>query len=350
MNTPTNSTWDPQLTALAGVLKEGQFSAVHILTDSHTHQACLPKLLDLIPELESAVVHQVPAGEHHKSLTTAEGLWTALNEKGADRNTCLIALGGGVITDLGGFVAATFRRGMPFILIPTSLLAMVDAAIGGKTGVNLGSLKNHVGVFAAPRGIYVSPEFLGSLDRAELSSGFAEMLKHGLISDAAYWEECVALNAPEPSAMGKLIARSIQIKEEVVAKDPREKHLRKSLNFGHTVGHALESISLSSNSPLLHGEAVALGMIAESILSTKKGYLPAEKSRECIDGIRKFFPDLRVESSPAEWWPYMLKDKKNQGTDVRCVLLSAIGEPKLDVSISKDDLDGLHEAMNESAR
>lgn len=350
MNTPRNYTWDPQLTALANVLKEHQFSSVQILTDSHTHKTCLPKLLHLIPELNHAIVHQVPAGERYKSLSTAEDLWTALNLKSADRNTCLIALGGGVITDLGGFVAATFRRGMPFILVPTSLLAMVDAAIGGKTGVNLGSLKNHVGVFAAPLGIYVSPEFLNTLDRRELSSGFAEMLKHGLISDATYWEECTTIGALEAGTMETLIARSIQIKEEIVTKDPREKHLRKSLNFGHTVGHALESVSLSGSSPLLHGEAVALGMIAEVLLSLQKGYLSAEKTRECIQGIRKLFPELLVESKPAEWWPYMLKDKKNSGAEVRCVLLTAIGEVKLDVPITKEDLNGLTELINESAR
>ncbi len=295
-------------------------------------------------------MHEVPSGESHKSLQTAEQLWKKLNDAGADRKSCLVILGGGVLTDLGGFVAATFRRGMPFVSIPTSLLAMVDAAIGGKTGVNLGSMKNHVGVFALPDAIFIDPKFLQTLPPQELKSGFAEILKHGLIANKDYWEDAIQIDEIAPEFVAPLIAESVRLKESIVAQDPTEKGIRKALNFGHTVGHALESIRLNSSAPLMHGEAVALGMIAEVLISEKRELITKEASLKCVEGIRRSFPSLRVLSTPKDWWPYMLQDKKNEGQTVLGTLLSSIGQAEINVPILFEDLDGLEVAINASAR
>ncbi|NNJ88668.1 MAG: 3-dehydroquinate synthase, partial [Eudoraea sp.] len=246
--------------ALNKILKEKNYSKIFILVDENTHRDCLPLFLPFIETTAELEIIEMEAGETNKTIDTCIQIWHTLSDLDGDRKSLLINLGGGVVTDLGGFVASTFKRGMDFINVPTSLLAMVDASIGGKTGVDLGMLKNQIGVINQPEMVIVIVNFLKTLDRRQMSSGLAEMLKHGLITNVSYWSELKVVTANQ--ALDPLIYKSIQIKNEIVAKDPSEQNLRKVLNFGHTLGHAIESYFLQKdeNTALLHGEAIAIGM------------------------------------------------------------------------------------------
>jgi len=248
-------------------LAETNYSKVFVLVDENTHELCLPSFMANIHGDYPYEIIEIEAGEIHKNIETCTQVWAALSELDGDRKSLLINLGGGVVTDLGGFVASAFKRGIAFINVPTTLLAMVDASVGGKTGVDLGVLKNQIGVINQPEMVLVIPSFLATLEERQLNSGFAEMLKHGLIQDAAYWEELKTFTSFEE--VKKTIRHSILIKDAVVLKDPTEQNLRKVLNFGHTLGHAIESYFLDSpdHETLLHGEAIAVGMVLEGFLS-----------------------------------------------------------------------------------
>ena len=236
-------------------------SKIFLLADKHTNECCTPIVLSVLATDIPLEIIEIEAGEPHKHIDTCTQVWYALSELGADRKSLLINIGGGVVTDLGGFVASTYMRGIPFINIPTSLLAMVDASVGGKTGVDLGALKNLVGVINNPKGVLIYPDFLATLPTEELRSGMAEMFKHGLISDEGYWHKMCNLSELTEAHLGSLIYESVIIKNEVVTQDPTEKGLRKTLNYGHTLGHAIESYCLQNpnRERLLHGEAIAIG-------------------------------------------------------------------------------------------
>lgn len=225
-------------------LQAKDYSSLFLLVDNHTQEFCLPRFVSQtgLTQLEVLVME---AGEEHKTLQTCENLWNQLSERGADRNSALINLGGGVVTDLGGFVACTFKRGIDFYNLPTTLLAMVDASVGGKTGIDLGALKNQIGIIEEPKQVLIDAQWLQTLPQKELRSGFAEMLKHGLISNKDYWEQLKSLPKLEADTLAEFIKPSVAIKKQVVLEDPREKHLRKILNFGHTLGHAIESYYLT---------------------------------------------------------------------------------------------------------
>lgn len=315
-------------------------STIFILVDTNTHDACLPQFLERLESDDIVVeVMEMPNGEAHKTIDICMGVWEALSEYNADRKSLLINLGGGVVTDLGGFIASTYMRGISYINIPTSLLAMVDASVGGKTGVDLGALKNQVGIINEGVMVGIDTSFLSTLPQNEMVSGFAEMLKHGLIYDKAYWNTLTNLENLDISDLDRLIYKSVVIKNKVVSEDPTEQGLRKILNFGHTLGHAIESYFLehSEKTPLLHGEAIATGMILEAYLSIKTCGLSRNEFETITEGILKTFTKISINKEDQKIIIDLLKhDKKNSHGVVKFVLLEAIGEPKIDCVVSNE--------------
>ncbi|WP_291961966.1 3-dehydroquinate synthase [Maribacter sp.] len=320
--------------ALNTHLANKKYSIVFILVDENTHELCLPNFMAEINGEYQFEIIEIESGEINKNIETCVGVWEALSELGADRKSVLINLGGGVLTDMGGFIASTFKRGIDFINVPTTLLSMVDASVGGKTGIDLGALKNQVGVINQPAMVLVVPDFLDTLENRQIISGFAEMLKHGLIKDKTYWEALKEAQSLEH--MKSHILTSIQIKNEVVLKDPTEQNIRKILNYGHTLGHAIESYFLenASKEMLLHGEAIAVGMILEGYLSHKLLGL-SEQSLEDIKStfLNKYDKVEFIDTDIENILKLMKYDKKNSHGKVNFVLLKNIGEPVVDVEI-----------------
>jgi 3-dehydroquinate synthase len=283
-------------------------------------------------------VIEISAGEESKDIDFCIGIWKNLIDFGADRKSLLINLGGGVISDMGGFAASTYKRGIDFVHVPTTLLSQVDASVGGKTGIDLNGIKNIIGTFTQPNAVFIAYDFLATLPARQILSGTAEMLKHGLILDKAYWETLKGSDLSKPTI--ELIYRSIEIKNDVVIVDPTEQGIRKALNFGHTIGHAVETNSLlTDESPLTHGEAIAIGMICEAYLSSKKTGLPKEELEEIVSVINGLYPkyDLGCVDFPT-LCTIMLKDKKNQNGKINCTLLSRIGECRLDNICTEEEL------------
>lgn len=315
---------------------QGNYSKIFVLADDNTKNHCLPRFEKFdIGKIDGVI--SIKPGEEYKTIGTCSQVWTELSEQGADRKSLLINIGGGVVTDLGGFVASTFKRGIEFINIPTTLLAMVDASVGGKTGVDLGVLKNQVGVIQQPKMVLIFPEFLQTLDQRQLTSGFAEMLKHGLILDDVYWNQLVQSGITPTDS--KLIKKSIELKGEVVVEDPTELGIRKKLNFGHTLGHAIESYFLESPQKvtLLHGEAIAIGMILESYLSHKLTGLSRVELDEIKKVLLQYFPQVQFSMEEIDTVLELLKhDKKNTHGNINFVLLSCIGNALTDIKVNTD--------------
>lgn len=314
-------------------LEEKRFSKLFVLVDTNTHLHCLPAFLQRLETNIPVEVLEIDNGEEYKTLETCSGLWNVLSELEGDRKSLLINLGGGVVTDLGGFVASAFKRGISFVHFPTTLLAMVDAAIGGKNGVNLESLKNQIGVIRNPEMVVADTSFLTTLPAAEMRSGLAEMYKHGLIADEDYWNRLISLKELDLNDLDDLIKESIIIKEKVVQQDPLEKGLRKSLNFGHTLGHAIESYFLEQpeKKKLLHGEAVAAGMVMAIYLSTELEDFPEEKRDEVRNIIHSMYGKIDLQEEDEEKIIHLMKfDKKNEGGKINFVLLRRIGTPVID--------------------
>ncbi len=317
---------------LAELLIPSRYSKIFILVDENTSQYCLPHLLNnLATEIEIEII-ELEVGEIHKNIETCTEVWGALSELGGDRKSVLINLGGGVISDLGGFVACTFKRGIDFINIPTTLLSMVDASIGGKNGVDLGNLKNQIGIIREPKAVIVDTQFLNTLPQNEMRSGLAEMLKHGLIFDKKYWDKFKDLKDLHTEDLNQLIHQSIQIKNTIVCEDLTENGIRKSLNFGHTLGHAIESYFLENNTKttLLHGEAIAVGMILESYISREKNLLTNEEYQEIKYIINDVFE--KIEFTPFDIEKIielLIFDKKNEFGKVQFALLDGIGKIKI---------------------
>ncbi len=299
-------------------------SKVVVLVDENTAAHCLP-LLD--PYLDpSRLVIRIPSGERHKTIDTCQHIWDQLFELKADRKSLMINLGGGVIGDMGGFAASTFMRGMDFVQVPTTLLAQVDASIGGKIGIDFRDIKNAVGLFCNPRAVLIDPRFLRTLPHREVRSGFAEIIKHGLIKDNALWRRIVDIKDLAPVDWADLILPALAIKRQVVEQDPLEKGHRKTLNFGHTIGHAIESVMLHGEQPLLHGEAIAIGMIAESYLSSTLGSLPPAQLTSISEYILSIFPKAPIDLSLfADIMQKMRLDKKNEADSINFTFLDRIG-------------------------
>ncbi|MCU0432334.1 MAG: 3-dehydroquinate synthase [Bacteroidia bacterium] len=321
-------------------LSTHSFSRIFIVVDENTLRHCLPRLMHETANLEGAEIIELESGEENKVIDVCTQVWRVLGELGADRQSLVVNLGGGVITDLGGFVAATFKRGIAFVNVPTTLLAMIDAACGGKTGVDLDHLKNEVGVFAYPRRVYIDPYFLHTLPKRELLSGFAEACKHALIADAAYWELLCLTDPGNAEHWEHIIARSVEIKQAITDADPFEKDLRRILNFGHTIGHAFETYFLEqSQNTLLHGEAVAAGMICETLLSVKYAGLDEEVAAQITTQLARRFPVVNFDASAGERLVEIMRhDKKNADGKIKCSLLAGIGKPVAGVEVSAGDL------------
>ena len=349
-------------TAIAG----SEHDRVFVLTDDTTHECCLPKVAALLAQYD-AVPITIAHGDQHKTLTALGDVWTALQQGGATRHSLLINLGGGMITDLGGFAAATFKRGINFINIPTTLLAMVDAAVGGKTGINFGGLKNEIGAFADARFVIINTCFLDTLDAENLCSGYAEMLKHALISDERMWAEHVNfdLSQPDLAELQRMVAESIAMKERIVAEDPHEHGIRKALNFGHTIGHALEEFALQQaggavgstapenkptpsdavvstapgNRPLLHGYAVVFGLIGELYMSARKAGFPTERLHQTTRFIRENYAQTEFTCND---YPTLLNlmrhDKKNTSGVINFTLLHNIGDIRINQTATDEEI------------
>ena len=287
-------------------------------------------------------VIQIEAGEEFKHIETCSGVWNALSELEADRKSLMINLGGGVVTDLGGFVASTFKRGIKFINVPTTLLAMVDASVGGKTGVDLGNLKNQVGVIVQPEMVLVDSEYLKTLSAQEMRSGLAEILKHGLIADEDYWNKVSDLSALDLSDLDEIIKTSVAIKAEIVQIDPFEKSIRKKLNYGHTLGHAIESYCLTEpkRKKLLHGEAIAAGMILETYISAQLKNFPEKKLESICKTFKSIYGKEEFSSEEIQQIKSLLKfDKKNEHGNVNFVLLEDIGKAVIDATVPDEIID-----------
>ncbi len=335
---------DHNFSQLNNFLREKTFSKIFILVDENTHEYCLPVLLGNMETDLGFEILEIEAGEEMKNIQTANHLWEILTEMQADRKALVINLGGGVITDMGGFVASTYKRGIQFINIPTTLLSMCDASIGGKTGIDLMHYKNMVGTFAFPEQIFIYPEFLQTLPFKELRSGFAEMLKHGLIADKIHWEQLTHIHKLDMEAVIPHIQTSMDIKQDVVEKDFHEKNIRKTLNFGHTIGHAVESLCLNQGNPVLHGEAVAMGMISEAHLACLEGLISEEDSQIIIENIQRYYPYMDISDfTDEDITTLLLNDKKNTDSKINFSLLTGIGSCTYDHQCSqKNILKSLH--------
>jgi 3-dehydroquinate synthase len=319
-----------------------------ILVDENTRKHCLPFLLQQISSLQNTAVFELKCGEEGKSILTIESIWNQLSNSGADRNSVLINLGGGALCDAGAFAAATFMRGIGFINIPTTLLAMVDASVGGKNGINFEGIKNRIGTFTNPLAVFTAPIFLETLSEDEMRNGFAEVIKHALISDKEKWNEVKQTDVHFKNVdWENIITESVSLKNKIVQSDFRDYSLRKALNFGHTIGHALESFSMKHySSPLKHGEAVAVGMIAETWLSEKLCSFPREDAMEIYSFINKTFPK-RISFNATEVIELMKGDKKNAERKINFSLLKSIGEPVLDILPMEDLINNALEFISE---
>ena len=310
-----------------------------ILADENTSVHCLPTLLKNIHALESAAVLSMKSGEKNKNLNSCIEIWKQLNAGGAMRNSLVLNLGGGVLCDTGGFSASVYLRGIDFIHIPTTLLSMADASIGGKTGIDLDGLKNRVGAFAFPKAVVTYPKFLATLPQREINAGFAEIIKQALLSGEKLWSMVKHVEPNSKNISEKIISETLLFKASIVADDPYEKGRRAIFNFGHTIGHAIETCSLlHDEDSLRHGEAVAAGMICALQLCTEFENFPKELSEEICSLIKAWFPWLRINFSEDEIINHIKFDKKKSGKPVRFVLLRAIGEPVLSEKITVENI------------
>nr|WP_321234796.1 3-dehydroquinate synthase [uncultured Psychroserpens sp.] len=320
-------------------IAEHKFSKIFILVDTNTHEYCLSKFMSQLETAIAIEVIEIEAGESYKTIETCVGVWNALSELGADRKSLMLNLGGGVVTDLGGFVACTFKRGIKYINIPTSLLAMVDASVGGKTGVDLGALKNQVGVISSGDMVLIDTSYLDTLAQNQMKSGLAEMLKHGLIRDRDYFDRLTNLSQLTLDDLDVLIHESVEIKKVVVTNDPLEQGERKYLNFGHTLGHAIESYFLShpDKEELLHGEAIAIGMILECFISMELCGFPKADLDHITKTFNAIYSPVVIEPSDYDAIIDLLKyDKKNEHGNINFVLLEHIGAPKIDCLVDNE--------------
>lgn len=322
--------------ALNDLIAEKQYSKIFILVDENSMDYCYPRFIQYLETDRPIDAIEIEPGEEHKNLETCSGIWQAMTELEADRKSLLITLGGGVITDMGGFVASTYKRGIDFVNIPTTLLSMVDASVGGKTGVDLGVLKNQIGLFVNPKIVIVDADYLDTLNDREMRSGMAEVIKYGLTYDIKLIDQIKYYNHLKNN---ELIHRSIEIKNEVVLKDPREAGLRKILNFGHTLGHAIESFYLEAEDKesLKHGEAIAIGMVCESYLSSKLLSLSDEKVAQVKDIVNSTYEKVTIaEEDYASIIELLKHDKKNVNGEVNFVLLNDFEDYKLDCKVPEN--------------
>ena len=326
-------------TELVEAITECEHDRIFVLVDETTNKLCWSLVKDYLC-LKDAQTIIIGATDRRKNLDTLVHVWESLQQGKATRHSLLINLGGGMVTDLGGFAASTYKRGINFINIPTTLLAMVDASVGGKTGINFGGLKNEIGVFNDAEFVLLDTNWLRTLDEENIRSGYAEMLKHGLIADDTMWAELINFNLVQPDLrqLASMLDKSVRIKERIVAEDPHEKGIRKALNLGHTFGHAFESWAMKRQ-PVLHGYAVAFGLIAELYLATTQTDFPTERMRQTVNFIRAYYGSLPITCNDyPELIELMHHDKKNRGNEINVTLLGGIGDIRIDQTITEEDI------------
>ena len=325
---------------LVNAISECEHDRIFVLTDETTQQLCWPKIKNF-KALKNSTPIIIKATDTHKNLDTLSQVWQALSSGGATRHSLMINLGGGMVTDLGGFAASTFKRGIDFINIPTTLLAMVDASVGGKTGINFGGLKNEIGVFSDSRFVIINTQFLDTLDYDNICSGYAEMLKHGLISDERTWAELVTfdLDTPDLSQLQRMVAESIKVKERIVEADPHEHGIRKALNLGHTMGHAFESFAMRRGTPILHGYAVAYGLISELYMSARKTAFPTDRMHQTVRFIRENYGTFNITCDD---YPTLIElmrhDKKNTSGIINFTLLGNVGDIRINQTANEEEI------------
>ena len=323
--------------ALSEAIAECRHDKLFVLVDETTEQFCLPVIagFSCMQEAQRIVIG---ATDTHKTLDTLSHVWAELQRMGATRHSLLINLGGGMVTDLGGFAASTFKRGLEYINIPTTLLSMVDASVGGKTGINFGGLKNEIGVFNNANCVILDTIFLRTMDAENVLSGYAEMLKHGLISNEQTWAELLNLDLNDLDKLGDLVEKSVAVKQRIVIEDPTEHGIRKALNLGHTVGHAFESLALERK-PVLHGYAVAYGLVVELYLCCVKTGFPQDKMRQTVGLIKENYGKMPITCDD---YPKLIElmhhDKKNVGTDINFTLLGGIGDIRINQTATEEDI------------
>ena len=325
---------------LVNAISECEHDRIFVLTDETTQQLCWPKIKNF-KALKNSTPIIIKATDTHKNLDTLSQVWQALSNGGATRHSLMINLGGGMVTDLGGFAASTFKRGIDFINIPTTLLAMVDASVGGKTGINFGGLKNEIGVFSDSRFVIINTQFLDTLDHDNICSGYAEMLKHGLISDERTCAELVTfdLDNPDLSQLQRMVAESIKVKERIVEADPHEHGIRKALNLGHTMGHAFESFAMRRGTPILHGYAVAYGLISELYMSARKTAFPTDRMHQTVRFIRENYGTFNITCDD---YPTLIElmhhDKKNTSGIINFTLLGNVGDIRINQTANEEEI------------
>lgn len=320
---------------LSDILRTGNYSKCCIIVDENTAADCLPLIKEKIP---NSFIIQIASGEENKTLATCQFIWEQMTTNQMDRKGLVINLGGGVIGDMGGFCASTYKRGIDFIQIPTTLLSQVDASVGGKLGIDFNSFKNHIGVFKEPKAVLINIDFLQTLDPRELRSGFAEIIKHCLIADKTMWEE-LKTKPLDAHDIDELVEHSVSIKAKITDDDPNEKGLRKILNFGHTIGHAIESFFLHTDNKLLHGEAIAIGMIAEAFVAQSKGFISLEECDDIKDCIINIFGKASILEEDYEGIiPLTFQDKKNENNVVFASLLEEVGKANFNIELTKKDI------------
>lgn len=323
--------------ALSEAIAECKHDKLFVLVDETTKQLCLP-LIAGFGCMQEAQCIVIGATDTHKTLDTLSHVWAQLQRMGGTRHSLLINLGGGMVTDLGGFAASTFKRGLAYINIPTTLLSMVDASVGGKTGINFGGLKNEIGVFNNANCVILDTTFLRTMDTENLLSGYAEMLKHGLISNEQTWAELLNLDLNDLDKLGDLVEKSVAVKQRIVIEDPTEHGIRKALNLGHTVGHAFESLALERK-PVLHGYAVAYGLVVELYLCCVKTGFPQDKMRQTVGLIKENYGKMPITCDD---YPKLIElmhhDKKNVGTDINFTLLGGIGDIRINQTATEEEI------------
>ncbi|CAM3848279.1 MULTISPECIES: 3-dehydroquinate synthase [Flavobacterium] len=332
---------------LSEILLVENYSKIFIIADENTSSHCLPRFLSLLATDVEIEIIELEAGEENKNIETCLQVWHSLTELGGDRKSIILNLGGGVITDIGGFIACTFKRGIDFINIPTTLLSMVDASIGGKNGVDLGNLKNQIGIIREPKAVIIDTQYLETLEGNQMRSGFAEMLKHGLIYDRTYWNKLKDTTALNTEDLDDLIYESVLIKNKIVSEDISENGIRKALNYGHTLGHAIESYYLESSekTSLLHGEAIAIGMILEAFISKEKGLISNEEYQEIKYVISDIYDFVEFnETDIKNCIDLLIYDKKNEFGTIQFALLEGIGSIKIN---QQSDNELIYKAFND---
>lgn len=321
-----------------------------VLVDTTTHNLCWPVISGL-PAMSGAQIISIPPTDDAKTLETLSAVWTALQRGGATRHSLMVNLGGGMVTDLGGFAASTFKRGMAYINIPTTLLSQVDASVGGKTGINFGGLKNEIGVFNCASSVILSSTFLRTLDSANLLSGYAEMLKHGLLSTDGELNRLLGFDITSPNygTLQQMVAKSVSIKEDIVEHDPTEKGIRKALNLGHTAGHAMESLALEEGRTVLHGYAVAWGLVMELYLSVCKCGFPSMEMQRIASYGREHYGRFFYECRHYDrLYEFMCHDKKNEGGHINFTLLGGVGDIRINQVATRQEIEEMLDYYRES--